>query len=95
VTTTVAVDGGASGAAGAVLTKAASSEPDDGLGDGDTANDIQGWEVGTPDTTGELRAERSGTGPGRVYTLTYTGVDVAGNTSACAVAVKVPHDQSK
>jgi hypothetical protein len=95
VTTTVAVDGGASGAAGAVLTKAASSEPDDGLGDGDTANDIQGWEVGAADTIGQLRAERSGTGPDRIYTLTYTGADGAGNTSACRVTVKVTHDQAK
>jgi hypothetical protein len=95
VTTTVAVDGGASGAAGAVLTQAASSEPDDGLGDGDTADDLQGWEIGTADTTGRLRAERSGTGAGRVYTLTYTGADGAGNTSTCAVTVKVTHDQGK
>jgi len=92
VTTTVSVDGGVSGSAGATLTKATSSEPDKGLGDGDTANDLQDWQIGTADTRGSLRAERSGTGPGRTYTLTYTGADRAGNTATCATLVKVPHD---
>lgn len=44
------------------LVSAASSEPDDGLGDGDTANDI----VLGADGTIQLRAERSGKGSGRV-----------------------------
>jgi len=95
VTTTFSVDGGASGSAGAILESATSSEPDNGLGDGDVPNDIQGWTIGTADTAGQLRAERAGTGPGRVYTLTYMGADSAGNTSDCAAAVKIaPHDQS-
>jgi hypothetical protein len=93
VSTAVTVDGGASGSAGSILTDAKSSEPDNGLGDGDTANDIQGWTLGTGDTLGLLRAERRGTGPGRVYTLTYTGADAAGNTDTCSTTVAVPHDQ--
>lgn len=32
-----------SGAAGFTLVSATINEPDNGLGDGDTANDIQGW----------------------------------------------------
>ena len=94
VTTTVTVDGGVSGSAGAaLLAVATSSEPDEGLGDGDAAKDIQGWELGTADTKGQLRAERSGKGNGRTYTLRYTGADGAGNTATCSVAVTVPHDQ--
>jgi hypothetical protein len=66
-----------------------SNEPDDGLGDGDTANDIQGWQLGTADTAGFLRAERSALGSGRVYTLTYEGADVAGNRARCSATVVV------
>ncbi len=56
-------------------------------------NDIQGWDIGTPDISGWLRAERSGLGSGRVYSLTYRGTDKAGNTANCATMVSVPHDQ--
>jgi len=44
-----------SGPAGFVLTSVASNEPDHGLGDGDTPNDIQGWVVGTSSTSGQLK----------------------------------------
>lgn len=93
VATTVNVTDNLSGPAGFTLLAVSSNEPDNGLGDGDTPNDIQGWAVGTPDTSGQLRAERSGTGNGRVYRLTYQGADVAGNTATCSMAVAVPHDQ--
>ena len=76
-----------------VLTSIVSNEPDDGLGDGDTANDIQGADFGTPDTTFELRAERRGVAPGRVYTITYTGSDSSGNTAQTQVQVTVPHSR--
>jgi hypothetical protein len=91
----VTVDGGISGSAGFTLVRATSSEPDNGLGDGDTANDIQGFTFGTADITGQLRAERSGTGNGRIYSMVYLGADVAGNTTQCTTLVTVPHDQSK
>jgi len=69
-----------------------SSEPDNGLGDGDTARD---WEI-TGDHAVKLRAERSGTGSGRVYTLTLQAQDAAGNLSATrTVTVKVPKSQAK
>ena len=84
----------AAGPAGFVLVDATSSEPDDGLGDGDTACDIQGWNAGTADISGWLRAERSGIGPGRTYTLTYRGSDRAGNSTACSIPVTVPHTHS-
>ncbi len=93
VTLSVVVTDSLSGPAGFVLLSATSNEPDNGLGDGDLPNDIQGFAFGTPATSGQLRAERSGTGTGRVYTLTYKGMDRAGNSATCAATVMVPHDQ--
>jgi hypothetical protein len=95
VTATVTVTDPLSGPAGFLLSAVTSSERDDGLGDGDTPNDIQGWAIGTTDTTGQLRAERFETRLGRVYTITYTARDMAGNSATCAATVTVPHDQSK
>jgi hypothetical protein len=78
--------------AGFVLTSITSNEPDNGRGDGDTANDIQGADLGTADTDFLLRAERSGRGEGRVYTITYTASDKSGNQTPAVVMVDVPHD---
>ncbi len=80
-----------SGPAGLTLTSVTSNEPDNGLGDGDQPNDIQGFLVGTACLTGQVRAERSGTGKGRVYTLTYQATDKAGNSATCSATVRVPH----
>jgi PKD repeat protein len=65
------------------------SEPDNGLGDGSTANDI----VIIDDFTFMLRAERSGKGSGRTYTITYTATDASGNGSIASVTIEVPHNQ--
>ena len=67
-----------------------SSEPDNGLGDGDTANDI----AITGAMTLNLRAERSGTGNGRTYTITVEAKDAAGNTTLRTTTVSVPKNQS-
>ncbi|MFL6291924.1 MAG: choice-of-anchor X domain-containing protein, partial [Thermoanaerobaculia bacterium] len=75
------------------LVSIVSSEPDNGLGDGDTPNDVQQADFGTDDRQFLLRAERSGTGPGRVYTVTYEARDAAGNTSQVSVEVTAPHDR--
>lgn len=40
-----------------------------------------------------LRAERSGKGDGRVYTLTYAATDAAGNTATATATVTVAHNQ--
>src|SRR5207245_1679246 len=60
-------------AASARLLSVTSSEPDDAPGDGDgrTTGDIGDATAGTPDAEIQLRAERSGDGPGRTYELTY------------------------
>jgi hypothetical protein len=87
-------DNASPGSAGTVrLVSVKSNEPDGGLGRGDMPGDIQGWEPGTGDTAGLLRAERSAQGSGRTYTLTYQGSDQAGNVATCETTVTVPHDQ--
>jgi hypothetical protein len=94
ITASLDFSDGTSDIASVVLTSITSNEPDDGLGDGDTADDIQGADYGTQDSEFSLRAERSGQGEGRVYTITYTATDQAGNETVQSVEVFVPHDQS-
>ena len=65
---------------------ATSNEPSNGLGDGNTSIDaviIDAHDV-------QLRAERSGTGGGRIYTITATCGDAFGNASSKAVTVSIP-----
>jgi hypothetical protein len=77
------------------LLSIASSEPDNGLGDGDTAQDIQNAAFGTDDRLFSLRAERSGKGPGRFYAITYEAIDHSGNATLASVQVKVPNNMGK
>ena len=65
-------------------------EPTSGLGDGDLCPDAQG--IGTSSV--QLRAERSGTGVGRVYTIFFAAKDRRGGESRSTVQVCVPHDQN-
>ena len=39
------------------------------------------------------RAERSGRGPGRIYTATYRATDPSANYTDSVAIVEVPHDQ--
>jgi hypothetical protein len=66
-----------------------SNEPDDNRGDGHTMEDI----IITDDGRIFLRAERSGKGNGRVYTLTWRAIDSLGNASLASASVIVPHDK--
>ena len=69
-----------------------SNEPVNGLGDGNTSRD---WKI-SGDHTVVLRAERSGTGSGRIYTLTLQAKDASGNLSTpAAVTVTVPKSQGQ
>jgi len=43
----------------------------------------------------QLKAERSGNGNGRIYTITLTAIDQAGNKATKSTTVLVPHDQGK
>lgn len=70
-----------------------SNQPDNGTGDGDTANDIRSGRGGFC-----LRAERAGGSPeGRIYSITLEGVDGAGHKSQTTVAISagVAHDQRR
>lgn len=68
-----------------------SDEPVDGLGDGHTSPD---WIVTGPLTL-LVRAERSGTGDGRVYTVTIDVADDSGNIASGSTTIVVPHDQGR
>ena len=64
-------------------------EYDSTVGDGHTVDDIQVDEDGNI----YLRAERAGTGSGRIYTISYAAVDASGNRATDSVTVTVPHKQ--
>ena len=55
----------------------------------DTGNFAPDWQI-TGDLTTQLRAERSGLGPGRTYTITVEAIDFSGNRSTTNVTVQVP-----
>jgi len=69
----------------------ASNEPINGLGDGDTAPD---WIIVDSHHV-KLRAERSGKGNGRIYTITTTCTDASGNVTTKTSTVVVPPNQNK
>jgi hypothetical protein len=69
-----------------------SNEPAIGKGDGKTSPD---WLITGPHTV-SLRAERSGKGSGRIYSIYIQAADAAGNLSSKSVVqVTVPHSQGK
>ncbi len=89
-----------------------SSEPDNGLGDGDTSGDISGLNgfvspvelaplltynatTGSFEGTVLLRAERSGNGSGRSYTIQATVVDNHSNLASSSCVVVVPKNKRK
>lgn len=75
-------------AAGTFTVTGSSNEPSD-----PSSPDI----VITPTNSGgytiQLRADRLGTGTGRIYTLTATAKDVAGNATTVTGTCTVPHDK--
>lgn len=73
------------------ISSVSSNEPVNGLGDGDMAPD---WGI-TGDFTLNLRAERSGTGKGRIYTISVTCTDDSGNGSVATTNVRVPFAKGK
>jgi hypothetical protein len=65
-----------------------SNEPVDGTGDGDTSPD---WEIVDSQKV-RLRAERAGSGNGRIYTITTTCTDGSGNSISKSTEVVVAHN---
>lgn len=72
-----------------VCSLSVSSNEGDGGGSGNTSPD---WQVVNAHAV-DLRAERAGTGDGRVYTVTINCKDSLPLSSSKAVTVTVPHDQ--
>jgi hypothetical protein len=70
------------------FTAVTQDEPVNGLGDGDTSPDaaISGNQI-------LLRAERAGTGNGRVYVVHFTAMDGQGGSCNGTVKVAVPHSK--
>ena len=73
------------------LVSVTSNEPDNGEDDGNTVQDI----VIVGDFQFMLRAERSGTGTGRFYDITYLGTDACGNSVTATTTVTVPLSQGR
>jgi hypothetical protein len=69
------------------IVSVSSNERGDHRHDGGTAPD---WRI-TGDLTVDLRAERSGPGSGRIYTVTVECTDTSGNKATKAVAIAVAH----
>ena len=63
-------------------------EPVNDIGDGSTGPDA----LGVGSSSAQVRAERSGTGDGRVYEIGFSAV-AGGETCSGTVQVGVPHDK--
>jgi len=77
------------GVGSVTISKVSSDEPEDALGNGDgkTLDDIV---ISNDCRSVLLRKERAGGSNGRVYTITFTVSDAAGNTSTATCKVGVP-----
>jgi len=75
-----------------VIASVSSDEPENGGGgDGNTFNDIV---IGGDCKSVQLRAERMGSGNGRVYTITFKVTDSSGNSTTATAKVTVPKSQN-
>jgi len=74
-----------------VIEAVTSDESDDALGDGSTSGDIV---IGADCRSVQLRAERAGTGDGRVYTIVLRLRDSGGAVTRAYFEVSVPHSQN-
>lgn len=72
-----------------IITGAESNQPDDGVGDGSTTNDVVVFEDHVC-----VRAERQGTEQdGRTYSVHLAGVDASGNQGDPTLEIRVGHDE--
>lgn len=73
------------------ITGVTQDEPVNDVGDGTTAHDAV---AGATPAQVQLRAERAGSGDGRVYSIAYTASDPSGASCSGSVTVSVPHQQN-
>ena len=73
------------------ISQVTSDEVENGNGDGNTLNDIV---IASDCKSVQLRSERSGSGNGRVYTITFKVIDAAGNVATATAKVAVPKSQN-
>ncbi|MEO8433389.1 MAG: HYR domain-containing protein [Pyrinomonadaceae bacterium] len=73
------------------ISKVTSDEIENGNGDGNTFNDIV---IAADCRSVQLRAERGGSGNGRVYTITFKVADASGNVATVTAKVTVPKSQN-
>ncbi len=90
---TIWANGADNGGGDLVLTASVQCSENDGLAESD-------WGIESIDSTAGtialcLRAERAGSGDGRVYTVTITATDGSLNQSVATVDIRVPHDKRK
>jgi hypothetical protein len=88
VATVSAADATAGVAPGSFTIAGASNEPPSASQISIVPNGAGGYDI-------SLQADRLGTGTGRVYTLTATATDLAGNVATATATCVVPHDQAK
>jgi hypothetical protein len=74
------------------VTHVTQDEPVDGRGDGNTSPDAV---ISDGGRRVKVRAERSGLGDGRIYTVYFTATDDEGGDCSHWVKVVVPHDQGR
>jgi len=79
------------GVGSVVITRVTSDEVENGSGDGNTSNDIV---IAGDCKSVQLRAERAGSGDGRVYTITFSVTDASGNVATATATVFVPQSQN-
>lgn len=72
-----------------LITAVGSSEADNGRGDGNTTGDFGGSDT----DTAWVRAERSGNGDGRTYTIDFEASSESATGCTGSVSVFVPHDR--
>jgi hypothetical protein len=79
------------GVGSVVISRVTSDELENGSGDGNTSNDIV---IAGDCKSVQLRAERAGSGDGRVYTITFSVQDASGNVATATAKVFVPQSQN-
>lgn len=78
------------GVSDVVISQVTSDEPVNNRGDGNTVNDIV---IAADCRSVQLRAEREGSGNGRVYTISFRVRDASGNIATATAIVTVPKSQ--